>query len=207
MGRYVWRKSEIITAPVYIDNPSIVMASSWVSANETRWYFKAENFNWDVVKQYMDFINFFNGFIKQNSSPIGFGILYNTLYHMTNVNGGASYTTDSIGSVYSDTTYEGYNAYMYHYGGFSSNNPQNYGGRYVRSGRVTLKESELNPLCFVCSNKADQFPENGEYGGYWYELIGSIESTQALSLSTLSADTMRDISVDEIQKGVTDGIL
>ena len=75
-------------------------------------------------------------------------------------------------------------------------------GVYVKQGTVILQPLKSNPLGFVIGDNADQYPNGGEKGGYWYELIGQITSTNALSLSDSAYDLTRDIAVEEIRNEV-----
>lgn len=199
MGRYVWRKSEIITAPVYIDNPQIVTGSAYVyETSNYWWWFNTVNFSLDILSTYgISYINFFNGFTKTDDSSSYFYIPQAASY-LALYSSSYTYTTNKILQFNARTSQNGYFVGDNYWGAANSF----YNGTYQYYGRKWLKHPELNPLCFVCANNLDLYPSYGEKSGYWYELIGSIESTQALSLSTLSADTMRDIAIEEVQQEV-----
>lgn len=70
------------------------------------------------------------------------------------------------------------------------------------NGTKTIPAQPGTPLGFVIGNNADQYPNGGEKGGYWYELIGQITSENALSLSDSAYDVTRNIAVEEIRNEV-----
>lgn len=199
MGRYVWRKSEIVQPKIAVTNPT-------------------GNFQITLQNGYLITLTSYNSEIDFNNMSAEEILVY--------FSGFAA--TDGTDGFYLDYSYGLWYRYASGYNSklciSSPEQLQAKGSNYavflqptgslvltsrpiMYTGTKIIQNLVANPLCFVCSNKADQYPSDGEYQGYWYELIGTIESTNALSLSNLSADTMRNISVEEIQKGVTDGIL
>lgn len=200
MGRYVWRKSEIVPAVYKTFNYPYVKLTYIGYENRLHTVqITAGNFDIAEALEYEDDLyTFLMGFEKNDNWYFGTDSTYAD-YMVLN---GAMYTLKSLSYKPTDGT-----AYAY----FSTvpGTITSIDGTYLYSGikRYLISEESYSPLKFVVSDKSGQYPTKGKQNGYYYELIGSIESTQALSLSTLSADTMRDISVDEIQKGVTDGIL
>lgn len=214
MGRYVWRKSAIIPANIVTyTNPAFkITALNNYSDGVANQYCNATiqclNFNANYISRYAKGLA---GFFLDFSCPdwdtcyiYDYGNSYNAIYYKMYSDSRGGFIEINNMTIDSDSQMTW--RLEYSVTGWDSlllNKIFTLPG----SRQIILSNEQHNPICFVCSNKAEQYPSNGVYNGYWYELIGTIESTNALSLSNLSADTMRNISVEEIQKGVTDGIL
>lgn len=70
------------------------------------------------------------------------------------------------------------------------------------TGSKTLQSLITSPLMFIVGNNPDQFPSNGQKGNYWYELIGQVSSTNALSLTDDATNLIKNTAVDEIKQEV-----
>lgn len=199
MGRYVWRKSEIVQPQISVVNPTVVFKSSidYSVSSAFRITFTSNNSEVDFTKMSYAKINLFlNGFAVNSNRYIDANEYSIKLMDYGYSRFIASSESQLISKQKSIVTYENDS-----WTAGSSTYSMTY------SGTKTVQDLVTNPVTFVVGNSPDQFPSNGQKGDYWYELIGSITSANALSLSSLSADTMRDISVEEIKKGVTNGLL
>lgn len=205
MGKYVWRKSEIVQPEISVTNPTLTVSRDYASSSTDynyKYTFTCNNIDFSAFKNLASIFAFLDGFSGTPYSQLytlvftsaytrldymynNTGTLYNLIYSST------PYTAEgSTFIAYSDDSFAGSNFFQMSF-----------------AGAKKVSDKVLNPIGFVTAMSSDTFPNDGEKGGHWYELIAQMESTNALSLSNLSADTMRDISVEEIQKGVTDGIL
>lgn len=189
MGRYVWRKSSL-SQNVIVTNPTF----TGYTATEG---LVISNASFDIAK--LDTLakvkKFFADFVRTTSSSF-YDVEFDSNATLQFI---FSYTTYE----YPTTGFDVSTATLTHSGGTFESTFRSTSFDFKYTGTKVIEGGTKDtPICFVCSNKADQYPSNGEYNGYWYELIGTIESTNALSLSTLSADTMRDIAIEEVQQEV-----
>ena len=149
-----------------------------------------------TVTEIMNFLNGFQG--RYYSTPSTY-VPYFTIF--SNVN----YLTLQYDSFYGyaihDYELESKTRTEVVFSGGSSYRSDGSGTMYYQ-GEKKVSSLQLNPLGFVIGNNADQYPSSGEKGGYWYELIGQITSTNALSLSDSAYDLTRDIAVEEIRNEV-----
>lgn len=196
MGRYVWRKSEIVQPEIGLANPTGTVQAYQDYSLEGNFGFKftANDSRVDFTDwTFSKICNFLNGFVVSTGTD-GYYLTFNGSSLLW-TNSSRSYYIATNGGIVSQSG----NVVIFEPSTWSA-------GAFTRAmqytGTKNIQELITSPYCFVCSNKADQYPSNGEYNGYWYELIGTIESTNALSLSTLSADTMRDIAIEEVQQEV-----
>lgn len=90
-----------------------------------------------------------------------------------------------------------------------TNSPEGLSGRWpvgtvmTYNGQKTYTVPEQhNPIGFVIGNNASQYPSNGQKGDYWYELIGQVASTNALSLTDDATNLIKNIAVEEIKQEV-----
>lgn len=146
-----------------------------------------------------EIMNFLNGFQGQYYSIPATHVPYFTIFSNTN---------------YLSLQYDSYHGYAIHdyqfksktqteviFSGGSSYRSDGSGTMYYQGEKIA-SNLQLNPLGFVIGNNANQYPNGGEKGGYWYELIGQITSANALSLSDSAYDLTRDIAVEEIRNEV-----
>ena len=137
-----------------------------------------------------DIVNFIIGFKASNNHE--FKKPYNTNAYKV--------AYDNVDSIFYYTNVQVKSSNLIYLTGYTSNAVSNLA--FTKSGTYVLKEKVLNPLGFIVGNNADQYPNSGEKGGYWYELIGQITSANALSLSDSAYDLTRDIAVEEIRNEV-----
>lgn len=198
MGRYVWRKSEIVQPQISVVNPTGTLQATldYSYIGNFKVVFTSKNSEVDFTNMsYAEVGSFLNQFAYSSWKLVWDG--YNLVLTSTgNSQVLASKASQLKAKTKSTVTFEPSS-----WSAGSTTINMSY------TGSKTLQSLITSPLTFVVGNSPDQFPANGQKGDYWYELIGSITSANALSLSSLSADTMRDISVEEIKKGVTNGLL
>lgn len=159
-GLYVWKKSEIGTQAVFVANPTMRVkkrTENALTVSET-------SFN---CKQIENYIVFFTGFTcaedrtftQQNGH-----LYYGTYYKITSM----EVLDDTSCVLYIEngdlskwTTYD-----------------------YIFNGTKKVKKATPGTAIeFIISDNPNQFPANDEQDGYYYQLIGSISSTNAMSLS------------------------
>lgn len=198
MGRYVWRKSEIVQPQISVVNPTGTLQATldYSYIGSFKVVFTSKNSEVDFTNMsYEEVGSFLNQFAYLSWKLVwdGYSLVLTSTGNSQVI---ASKASQLKAKTKSTVTFEP--------------NSWSAGSTTINmsyTGSKTLQSLITSPVTFVVGNSPDQFPSNGQKGDYWYELIGSITSANALSLSALSADTMRDISVEEIKKGVTNGLL
>lgn len=200
MGRYVWRKSEIIQPQIVVTNPKLTMYRDYASSTTDYYYkytFVCNDVDFNAFENLQKIYAFLDGFEGTSYSNV-FTFQYTSIYSRLDWVYNHSSTLQNFAYSSNPFTANGNTLELYSDNSFSgiTSIQMSYTGTKIISDIIT------KPIGFVVGMSEDLFPISGEKPGYWYELIGSIESTQALSLSTLSADTMRDIAIEEVQQEV-----
>lgn len=157
------------------------------STNEnTDLLLKPTNFDATIVS---DIVNFIIGF--KASTGQAFAKPYTSTYKI-------AYTTTS--STYYYTEVNVINKDRIDLRGYTYNYVLN--TTFTKSGTYIIKNKVLSPVGFVIGNNASQYPTDGQKGDYWYELIGQVASTNALSLTDDATNLIKNIAVEEIKREV-----
>ena len=185
MGPYVWRKSEIITPQISVVNPSITFYDK--DSDLYKWKFTANNFNLSQAVNSSNWKTFFDGFKASDDIYLEYKSynLYAMVKNMYAQSIDSYGATDATHGYFERTSWSSRNNYTYTY-----------------PGTKIIQNGVFTPLTFVVGNNKGQYPSNGEKSGFWYELIGQITSTNALSLSDSAYDLTRDIAVEEVRNEV-----
>ena len=173
----------VVQPEIKVTNPAMVVNST--NGNDD---LKLVPTNFDATTV-SDIVNFIIGFKASNNHE--FKKPYTNAYKIA---------YDNVDSLFYYTAVNVKSSSLIYLTGYTTNMVVNLA--FTKSGTYVLKEKVLNPLGFVIGNNADQYPNGGEKGGYWYELIGQITSTNTLSLSDSAYDLTRDIAVEEIRNEV-----
>ena len=186
IGKFVWRKS-LVLPEVILSNPSFTGTTDY---NRTL-TISNESFDLSRVDNY---VTFFEGFKFTKNYYFG--------HYGSNTSVLSLFCTKGVVSDYYNIVAFDSTAKTFTLNSGLNYTFQNLTFTFSFNGTKTISAQPGTPLGFVISNNADQYPSGGEKGGYWYQLIGQITSTNALSLSDSAYDLTRDIAVEEIRNEV-----
>ena len=186
IGKFVWRKS-LVLPEVILSNPSFTGTTDYIRTLTI----SNESFDLSRVDNY---VTFFEGFKYTDDYYFG--------HYGSNTSVLSLFCTKGTASYYFNISAFDAVAKTFTLGERLNSNFQNLTLSFSFNGTKVISAQPGTPLGFVIGNNADQYPNGGEKGGYWYELIGQITSTNALSLSDSAYDLTRDIAVEEIRNEV-----
>lgn len=158
-GLNVWKKSEIGTQAVFATNPTMTVSK------RTNYALTVSNTSFDC-RQIENYIDFFDGFNCEEGRAFtqNNGYLYYGTYKVASMQEAGS--TSCVLNIEN--------------GGLSEWTPYD----YSFNGTKKLKKATPGTAIeFIISDNPNQFPANDEQDGYYYQLIASIPSTNAMSLS------------------------
>lgn len=165
-GAYVWSKSEVMQPEISYTNPAISVKTVQSGKNIT---ITSSEIDFTKIPT-ADLKNFFNGFTNGTQYFYLSGSVL-----VFQINSGYYQSIESI------TVNSANSVTMVMSSGFDG-----YGTTYTLSysGKKTVQELSVNTIGFVVSNDSSDYPSAGEHtDGYYYELIGSVSSTNIMSLS------------------------
>lgn len=183
IGKYVWRKNEITRPEISVMNPTFTLTNTGWTAPITN-TLTTESVNFKLVENFKEFLD---GVKVVGDNSIYFENYNNSL---TLYKGGAHYFVE-------DLTVASENTITFVTGGSPLPDKQ-----MAFEGKKVVQSMITSPIGFVIGNNPEQYPTDGEKGGYWYELIGQITSTNALSLTDDVTNLVKDIAVQEIKQEV-----
>ena len=183
IGKYVWRKNEITRPEISVMNPTFTLTNKGYTAPITN-TLTTESVNFKLVENFQEFLD-------------GVKAVGDSSVYFINRSDGLSFVKDDAYYGVFDLTVVSENTITFETGGSALTDKQ-----MAFEGKKIVQSVITNPIGFVIGNNPEQYPTDGEKGGYWYELIGQITSTNALSLTDDVTNLVKDIAVEEIKQEV-----